>query len=85
MKPQEILAEPKDGTTYAGKHANPGNLRADRHMLSGPSVGLGAMWDVELEQLMLGEAGFTSVEVVDSPRPQNCIFICRKGGRNGIQ
>jgi hypothetical protein len=28
---------------------------------------------------MLRDAGFTHVEVVDSPRPQNCIFVCRKG------
>jgi hypothetical protein len=26
---------------------------------------------------MLAEAGFGQVEVLDSPRPQNCIYACR--------
>ncbi|OZM71850.1 methyltransferase type 12 [Amycolatopsis antarctica] len=38
---------------------------------------LGAMWGTETACRMLGEAGFDEVEVVDSPRPQNCLFICR--------
>jgi SAM-dependent methyltransferase len=41
-------------------------------------AGLGAMWGEETARRMLAEAGFTEVEVVDSPRPQNAIFICRK-------
>jgi SAM-dependent methyltransferase len=40
--------------------------------------GLGAMWGVETARSMLSEAGFRSIEVLDSPRPQNCIFLCRK-------
>jgi SAM-dependent methyltransferase len=42
-------------------------------------AGLGTMWGIQVARRMLAEAGFTHVEVVDSPRPQNCIFICRKG------
>ena len=26
---------------------------------------------------MLAEAGFGHVEMLDSPRPQNCIYACR--------
>ena len=40
-------------------------------------AGLGTVWGVELAQRMLAEAGFTRVEVLDSPRPQTCIYVCR--------
>jgi hypothetical protein len=40
------------------------------------------MWGIQLARRMLADVGLTRVEVVDSPRPQNCIFICRKEGRN---
>jgi hypothetical protein len=40
-------------------------------------AGLGAVWGVELARQMLAEAGFSSVDVHDCPRPQNCIFVCR--------
>lgn len=39
--------------------------------------GLGAVWGEESARQMLSDAGFTDVKVIDSPRPQNCIFICR--------
>lgn len=45
--------------------------------LAGGGAGLGAMWGTELAHDMLAAAGFGQVEVVDSPRPQNCIYICR--------
>jgi SAM-dependent methyltransferase len=40
-------------------------------------AGLGAVWGVELARQMVAEAGFSSVDVHDCPRPQNCIFVCR--------
>jgi hypothetical protein len=40
-------------------------------------AGLGAMWGTELARETLAGAGFSQVEVVDSPRPQNCIYMCR--------
>ncbi len=40
-------------------------------------AGLGTVWGMELARQMLAEAGFTRVDVLDSPRPQNCIYICR--------
>jgi SAM-dependent methyltransferase len=46
--------------------------------LADGGAGLGAMWGEQLARALLAEAGFTRVDVVDSPRPQNAIYICRK-------
>lgn len=45
--------------------------------LAGGGAGLGAMWGTEMACRMLAEAGFGHVEMLDSPRPQNCIYACR--------
>jgi protein-L-isoaspartate O-methyltransferase len=45
--------------------------------LAGGGAGLGAMWGTEMACRMLAEAGFGQVEMLDSPRPQNCIYACR--------
>jgi hypothetical protein len=47
--------------------------------LAAGGAGLGTVWGIQVARRMLHEAGFTQVEVVDSPRPQNCIYVCRKG------
>lgn len=39
--------------------------------------GLGAMWGRERARAMLADAGFADVEVLDTPRPQNCMYVCR--------
>ena len=41
-------------------------------------MGLGTAWGEQAARRMLGEAGFTSVEVADAPGPQNSIYVCRK-------
>jgi SAM-dependent methyltransferase len=41
-------------------------------------AGLGTAWGEQTARRMLREAGFTSVEVVDAPGPQNSIYLCRK-------
>jgi len=41
-------------------------------------AGLGAVWGEDRAREMLKEAGFARVELVGSPRPQNCIYVCRK-------
>ena len=41
-------------------------------------AGLGTAWGEQAARRMLGDAGFTSIEVVDAPGPQNSIYICRK-------
>jgi ubiquinone/menaquinone biosynthesis C-methylase UbiE len=38
---------------------------------------LGAMWGTEKASEMLADAGFRHVDVLGSPRPQNCIYVCR--------
>jgi SAM-dependent methyltransferase len=38
--------------------------------------GLGAAWGMEKALELLFLAGFSNVEVLDSPRPQNCIYLC---------
>ena len=38
--------------------------------------GLGAVWGEQTARELLEKAGFRTVEVVDTPRPQNCIFVC---------
>jgi 2-polyprenyl-3-methyl-5-hydroxy-6-metoxy-1,4-benzoquinol methylase len=41
-------------------------------------AGLGAVWGIDKAREMLAVAGFSKVHVLDSPRPQNCIYVCRK-------
>lgn len=43
--------------------------------------GLGAMWGQERAREMLADAGFTDVRVFDTPRPQNCMYVCQAGVR----
>jgi 2-polyprenyl-3-methyl-5-hydroxy-6-metoxy-1,4-benzoquinol methylase len=40
---------------------------------------LGAMWGQERAREMLSDAGFTDVQVLDTPRPQNCMYVCQAG------
>ena len=40
-------------------------------------AGLGTAWGQQTARRMLAAAGFTSIEVVDAPGPQNSIFVCR--------
>ena len=44
--------------------------------LGGP--GLGAVWGDRTARAMLQGAGFGRIERLDTPRPQNCIYLCRK-------
>lgn len=45
--------------------------------LADGGAGLGAMWGTELAGQLLAEAGFSQVDIIDSPRPQDCIYACR--------
>ena len=42
-------------------------------------AGLGVLWGTERTREALAEAGLGEVTLHDSPRPQNCVYICRKG------
>jgi SAM-dependent methyltransferase len=41
-------------------------------------TGLGTAWGEQTARQYLAAAGFTSVEVVDAPGPQNSIYVCRR-------
>jgi hypothetical protein len=41
-------------------------------------AGLGAVWGEDVARRLLTEAGFGHVEIVDTPRPQNYAFVCKK-------
>lgn len=41
-------------------------------------TGLGTAWGEQTARQYLADAGFTSIEVVDAPGPQNSIYICRR-------
>lgn len=46
--------------------------------LAAEGAGLGTAWGQQLARRMLGEAGFTSVTIVEAPGPQNDLYICRR-------
>lgn len=46
--------------------------------LAAGGPGLGAVWGDRTARAMLTDAGFSLIERLDSPRPQNCIYVCRK-------
>lgn len=45
--------------------------------LAAGGKGLGTVWGRQTATQMLRDAGFGSIEVLDTPRPQNCMFLCR--------
>jgi ubiquinone/menaquinone biosynthesis C-methylase UbiE len=40
-------------------------------------TGLGTVWGEQTARKLLAKAGFKTVKVLDTPRPQNCIFVCK--------
>jgi hypothetical protein len=45
--------------------------------LAAGGKGLGTVWGEQTATQMLRDAGFGSIEVFDTPRPQNSLFLCR--------
>jgi len=41
-------------------------------------VGLGTAWGEQTARQYLTDAGFTSIDVVDAPGPQNSVYVCRR-------
>jgi hypothetical protein len=80
-----VMVDAKFSSDLAGNIGNPlaalcyaiSVLYCTPVSLAGGGAGLGAMWGTERAGQMLAEAGFGQVEVLDSPRPQNCIYACR--------
>jgi SAM-dependent methyltransferase len=46
--------------------------------LAEAGAGLGTAWGEQTTRRFLVEAGFTSIEAVDAPGPQNTIYVCRR-------
>jgi SAM-dependent methyltransferase len=46
--------------------------------LAESGAGLGTAWGEQTARRYLEEAGFTNIEVVDAPGPQNSIYICSR-------
>ena len=38
--------------------------------------GLGAVWGEQIATEMLTNAGFGSIKILDTARPQNCVYVC---------
>jgi 2-polyprenyl-3-methyl-5-hydroxy-6-metoxy-1,4-benzoquinol methylase len=65
------------GNRFAPIHYGISVMHCMTVSLAQGGAGLGTVWGIEKACEMLDEAGFGDVQVVDSPRPQNCIYICK--------
>jgi SAM-dependent methyltransferase len=80
-----LMLEPRAATRLEGNLGNPfapyiygiSVLHCMTVSLAEGGTGLGTAWGEEKARAMLAEAGFTSVEVVQAPGPQNTIYLCR--------
>jgi SAM-dependent methyltransferase len=81
-----LMVEPKASSNLEDNIGNPfapyiygmSVLHCMTVSLATGGAGLGTAWGEQTARRMLGEAGFTSIEVVDAPGPQNSIYICRR-------
>ena len=65
------------GNPFAAMHYGFSLMHCMPVSLAHGGAGLGTVWGQQLAQRMLAEAGFGSVEILDTPRPQNCSYVCR--------
>jgi hypothetical protein len=65
------------GNPYAALYYGISTMHCLTVSLAEGGAGLGTVWGEELARSMLEAAAFDHVDITDSPRPQNCIFICR--------
>ena len=83
-----FMLEPRAATQLGGNLDNPfapyiygiSVLHCLTVSLAEGGTGLGTAWGEEKAREMLTDAGFTTIEVVDAPGPQNSIYICHRGG-----
>jgi len=81
-----VMVEPKASSDLADNIGNPfapyiygmSVLHCMTVSLAAGGAGLGTAWGEQTARRMLAEAGFTSVDVVDAPGPQNSIYVCRR-------
>jgi 2-polyprenyl-3-methyl-5-hydroxy-6-metoxy-1,4-benzoquinol methylase len=80
-----LMIEPKASSSLEDNIGNPfapyiygmSVLHCMTVSLAAGGAGLGTAWGEQTARAMLAEAGFTSVDVVDAPGPQNSIYVCR--------
>ncbi|MFQ5893978.1 MAG: class I SAM-dependent methyltransferase, partial [Nitrospinota bacterium] len=81
-----LMVEPKASSKLEDNIGNPFSpymyaisvLHCMTVSLAEGGAGLGTAWGEHAARRLLGESGFTAIEVVDAPGPQNSIYICRK-------
>ena len=65
------------GNPFAAMHYGFSLMHCMPVSLASGGAGLGTVWGHQVARRMLAEAGFSSVEILDTPRPQNCSYVCR--------
>jgi 2-polyprenyl-3-methyl-5-hydroxy-6-metoxy-1,4-benzoquinol methylase len=81
-----LMIEPKASSNLEDNIGNPFTpymygmsvLHCMTVSLAENGAGLGTAWGEQTARRMLEEAGFTRVDVLDAPGPQNSIYICRR-------
>ena len=71
------LLEENIGNPFAPMYYGFSLLHCTPVSLYSGGSGLGAVWGEQTAQRMLAEAGFSDITVVDTPRPQNYMFLSR--------
>lgn len=66
------------GNPFAALYYAISTMHCTTVSLAAGGPGLGAVWGDRTAKAMLRDAGFRRIERLDSPRPQNCIYVCRK-------
>ena len=65
------------GNPFAPMYYSISTLYCTTVSLAHGGEGLGTVWGEETARRLLAEAGFTRVDALDCPRPQNVIYACR--------
>ncbi|MCB1127208.1 MAG: methyltransferase domain-containing protein [Verrucomicrobiae bacterium] len=71
------LLEENIGNPFAPMYYGFSLLHCTPVSLSSGGPGLGAVWGEQTARRLLTEAGFSEITVVDTPRPQNYMFLSR--------
>lgn len=71
------LVEENVGNPFAPMHYGFSLMHCMPVSLASGGAGLGTVWGQQTARRMLAQAGFGSVEILDTPRPQNCSYVCR--------
>jgi len=81
-----VMMEPRASSRLADNLANPfapymygvSVLHCMTVSLAEGGAGLGTAWGEQLARTLLADAGFTSVDAIEAPGPQNTIYVCRR-------